>query len=139
MSMNAVFPGGRLQQKVISVTLVNNTLKTVDTVVDQNQRWILLNVKVVNCDDVQRTVTVRKFKEVAKTNLIAVLATGAIPTVTMLNWPNTITGSLYTNSHPQLVILETANVISVEWAAGGASGGGTDADGLVIEYLEIDL
>jgi len=136
------FPGGKLKQEVTSVVLVNNTAKTIDTVVPTGKRWLLLGVKLTNIDDVTRDVSVTLYKEAGKTNVLATLmfvsalaANGAA----ILMWPNnyvSTTSKIEKSSDP--ILLVAGNTINVYWATGGASTGATDADGLVIEYLEVD-
>lgn len=136
-----IFLGGALKQDVTSVTLVNNTQKVVDITCPANKRRLILNIKAVNCDDVARNIQIWKFKEAACTNLISLLlSVAAVAAADFVNYPNTTTGSSYVNSAgnvPQL--LEAGNTIRIIWAAGGASTGATDADGLVVEYLEVDV
>lgn len=132
------FPGGAHEQKVTSVTLVNNTEKTVDTVVPAGKRWILLAVRAVNGDDVQRTVNIYIYKEAAKTNLLRQIFNGAVGAGAAGQWPGMLDSVQYQYIW-SLVVLEAANAISVVWAAGGASTGAVDADGLIIDYLEVDL
>lgn len=141
MSPSFVFthPAGKLKQDVTSVTLVNNTAKTVVATVPDRKRWILLSVKAVNADDVTRTITINVYKEAAKTNLLRCLAYAACPTVTSLVWPNPYSASVEWSKTMWWcdVILAEGNTIEVIWGAGGASTGSVDADGLVIECLEI--
>jgi len=136
-----IFWGGKLVQAVTSIVLVNATAKTQDTTVGTGKRWLLLGIKAVNGDDVTRNITMSIYKEAAKTNLLrnlyyeaAIGANGGVA-----QWPNCqiqITNYLH-NWAP--ILLEAGNTISVVWASGGASTGSTDADGLVVEYLEVDV
>lgn len=139
MSHIPVFHAGKKEIAVTSVTLVNNTAKTIDTVVPASEKWQLLNIKVVNCDDVARNVTVIHYKEAAKTNLVKVFgyiaALGAAGVFNMPSSTTAISDKLTFWTAPQ--ILHAGETISVIWAAGGASTGATDADGLVIEYLRL--
>lgn len=137
--MRHSFPAGKIGQEVTSVTLANNTAKTVDTTVPAGKKWILISIKITNPDDVQRTCSMYKYKEAAKTNVIKIYDSSAVGAGGTAQHPNSITGvRTATEFHPQPAeILAPGNTISVGWAAGGASSGGTDADGLVIEYLEV--
>lgn len=135
-----VFPAGKLQQSVTSVTVANNTAKTIDTTVPSGKRWILLSIRVTNPDDVQRTINIYKFKEAAKTNEIARFISNATNAGGRVHWPynaSPISSRVIPSSPAE--IFDAGNTLSVVWAAGGVSGGGTDADGLVIEYLEVDV
>lgn len=141
MNFRWVFHGGELVQDVTSVTLANNTAKTVDTVVPSGKRWLLLSIKVTNPDNVDRVVVINKWKEAAATNKIktylstTVTAGGAVERHT--GFTPSSTSNQVGIQYPE--ILDEGNLIRASWAAGGASAGATDADGLVIEYLEIDL
>jgi hypothetical protein len=139
------FPGGKLKQEVTSLTLVNNTAKTIDIPVPTGKLWVLHILKVVNADDVGRTIEVVVYKEAAKTNIIAILISawpvdplGTAAYTDTFIWP--VADHFYsTNAKSNLTMLLTeGNVISITINAGGASSGGTDADGIVISYLETD-
>jgi len=130
-------PAGKLIQEVTSITLVNNTQKTVDTTVPANKIWILKNIIAFNPDDVARTVSFKKYKEAAKTNLIKKYNGRAITTGSII-WPAPANDDV-TKAVSEDEILVEGNTIEVDWLSGGASAGGTDADGLVIEYLEIGI
>lgn len=135
------FPGGELKQEVTSVTLVNNTVKTVDVPVPAGKKWVLKSIKTSNPDDVARGITWYKYKEAGKTNLIytmfvqAALGAAGVRVInsTMVRTTNNDYGYI-----PDEDVWVAGNTLSIVWAAGGASAGGTDADGLIIEYLEID-
>ena len=134
------FPAGKLWQDVTSVTLVNNTAKTVDIVSKNHKRILILNIKATNPDNVARDITLTKYKETAKTNIIKTLYTVSRNAGATLNWPNSIAAEIGTD--PRMAspcILEYTNKIAVVWGAGGVSAGGVDADGLVVEYLELDV
>jgi len=134
-----VVEAGRLIQSVTSITLVNNTLKTVDFTMVAGKRWILKNVKIVNPDDVQRVTDLSKYKTVAKTNKIKTMLNVTLGVGVTMNWPNSVNQAndqASRNFQPEILI--EGNTVTVAWAGGGASAGGTDADGLVVEYLELD-
>ena len=134
------FPAGRFVQEVTSVTLVNATTKTIDTTVPANKRWLLLSVKATNGDNVARVVGLYLFKEAAKTNLISVYDSASVNTAEHINFPNTIASrGVRSRAISPGEVLEAGNTISVIWTSGGASAGATDADGLVICYLEIHV
>jgi len=134
----------RLKQEVTSVTLVNNVTKTIDTVVPQGERWFLLNVKATNPDDVVRDLTIALYKEAAKTNKLRLLllqAALAANAAKEAEWPSKLVS---TNDSSCLgsyapIVLDAGNTISVIWTTGGASTGATDADGLVVEYLKVEI
>lgn len=134
------FQGGKLVQAVTSVTLVNNTALTIDITVPTGKRWILLGIKAVNCDDVSRVIVMTKYKESAKTNVVVLYGSPSVAAGAMVVWPATTAASTsrWSASMPG-EILEPGNTITVQWVAGGVSAGATDADGLVIEYLEVDI
>ena len=135
------FPGGQLKQEVTSLTLVNNTAKTVDITVPADKRWKFNMLKVVNVDNVNRAVTFTLYKEVGKTNIIQILWTKTVTAGAALVWPLAATPAAdNTMPFPMTdgLIMNAGNTISIVFATGGASAGATDADGIVADYLEID-
>jgi hypothetical protein len=132
-----MFPAGNFVQEVTSVTLVNTTAKTVDITVPAGKRWMLIGIKASNPDDVNRIITIRKYKEAAKTNEIKTMASSTVTATTgKQQWPS----GAGTDAETQRQVYEVAeagNTYSVTWSDPGASSGGTAADGLVIEYLEV--
>jgi len=138
MSFAWTFQGGRLVQPVTSVTLANNTALVVDKTVPAGKRWILLGAKMTNPDSVQRNCFMIIYKEAAKTNLLRWLTTATVAATSWMQYPNSNTGTSYLN-HPTLIVLDAGNTITFDWNAGGASAGGVDADGLILEYLEMDV
>ena len=135
-------PMERLKQEVTSVTLVNNTQKTVDVTVPQGERWLLLWWNVTNPDDVVRNMTVSLYKELAKTNVLAKLlykanvAAASVERFGMPHYKPTVAAENLTD-YP--ILLAAGNTISFVWSAGGASAGGTDADGLIYCYLKVEI
>lgn len=134
------FPGGKFHQEVTSITLVNNIEKVIDTVVPTGKIWLLTAIKVTNIDDVNRDTSAAIYLEVGKTNLLRSMffSTALAANVGRHQWPSGPGITDQTNHALAPVRLAAGNCINVVWAAGGASAGGTDADGLVLEYLEID-
>lgn len=131
------FPAGNIHQEVTSVPLVNNTELIIDVSVPTGKIWFLLGVKAVNGDDVARDITIVIYKEAAKTNLLKTLNYANTADGVSLQWPASNNSATLVGMYsPQILV--AANKISITWAAGGASTGATDADGLIIEYLEID-
>ncbi len=133
-------PLARLVQAVTSVVLVNNTALTIDTTVPVGKRWLLLNIRATNPDNVDRVIDIWKYLEAAKTNAIKRYGRfTAVGTAEYVNIPNSDVDNLTDNrflTTPE--VLDVGNTIYVNWGAGGASAGATDVNGLVIEYLEID-
>ena len=134
-----IFQGGRKVDSVTSVTLVNNVTKTIDTTVPTGKRWFLIQVKTSNVDNVARVLTVRVYKEAGKTNILRILGSKSSLQNERMQYPSSITGDAKVTWFPAVVILDEGNTITAEYTAGGASAGGTDADGLVIEYLEMSM
>jgi hypothetical protein len=133
-------PAGRLVQDVTSLTVVNATSKTQDFSVPQGKRWILVSIKCTNPDDVARVISFTIYKEAAKTNDIALLYSASVNAASRLHYPNSGSGSQgFLEGTAMPYPLESGNTISVVLASGGASAGGTDADGIVLCYWEIDL
>ena len=134
------FPGGKHKQEVTSLTLANNTAKTNDIVVPTGKIWILLGIKITNPDDVGRNIVIRLYKEAAKTNLLRTFQTAtAMSASGEYQWPSG-TISVISHCRPNIPceLLSAGNTLSIIWDTGGASAGGTDADGQVLDYLEID-
>lgn len=136
-------PVGRLVQDVIAVTLVNNTLFVHDYTVASGKRIKLMGLRVTNPDDVARDVQVRLYKEAGKTNYLRRLFVMSVPAAPggAIQWPYLEAGDETTLDSRKLMeyILDEGNTIEFQWAAGGASAGGTDADGLVLIFMEIDI
>jgi len=135
-------PLARLRQIVTSVTLVNNTAKTIDTTVPTGKKWRLLNIKATNPDDADRNIQAKIWKEAAKTNYLAFLGLAGVSAslAETFHVPNHFmdaTNMKYLNRKD--FFLDEGNTIEVVWATGGASTGATDADGLIIEVLEIGV
>lgn len=149
---------GKLKQEVTSITLANNTEKKQKHTCPTGKRQLILNVKMTNPDNVTREFAVEKWVEAAETSLIKYMVVRDILAGEVLNWPGypfwdlagTDTTAAWTatmehgDNQAQALpvfpeILEEGNTLSCRYKAGGASAGGTDADGLVIELLEVDV
>jgi len=131
------FPAGQIHKEVTSITLVNNTAKTVDHTVPAGKVWKLHGIKATNPDDVNRGIDFVVYKEAAKTNEIELLTSQTVLTVTRLQWPNHDDQAQLKSNVPHEVIMEAGNTLSIVWATGGVSTGATDADGLVVQYQEV--
>ena len=141
VTLEFTFPGGKLKQEVTSITLVNNVIYIHDETVPTGKLWILLGIKFVNGDNVTRTVTINKYKTASKALLLAKLASEIDLAANggVRHWPNlNVTGAVRGAATKPAEFLAAGNTLEVKWAAGGASAGFVDADGLAIEYLEID-
>lgn len=133
-----IFLGGKKKIDVTSLTLVNNTDKNVKVTVPAGKRWLLINIKITNPDNVIRIGQIAHYKETALTNAVKSLLYKSMAANEVLNFPSYSTDTGVTTQN-QLLILDEGETLSFNWYAGGASAGGTDADGIVVEYLEIDL
>lgn len=131
-------PGGRIRQIVQSVTLVNNTLLAMDTLVPPNKEWILQSIKVTNSDNVDRSIEVFVYLEAAGTNLIIPLMAATVVATQTLVIPNLVATNAYANTLLPGYPIVGGNIIRVVFNAGGVSAGAVDADGLVIVVREID-
>jgi hypothetical protein len=125
---------GTVVNLITSVTLVNNTEKIIDISVPTGERWQILSLRFLNPDDVQRACSFKVFKEAAKTNFVVWLLAPALTAGAAGQWPSN-TSSTTTMTIPPAILAE-GNIIEAKWAAGGASAGGTDADGLVVNYIK---
>jgi len=135
-----VFQGGRHVISVTSVTLVDNTAKEILITVPSGKRWMLLSVRMVNDDDVARTATCFKYKEVAKTNVSSRLISQSLNQFQYAQWPNAIADIDVRGQPTQPTeIMSEGHTLSCQWSDPGASTGSVDADGLVIEYLEMSM
>lgn len=130
-------PAGEHKQEVTSITLVNNTAKTELVTVPAGKQWILLAVKMSNIDDVNRVLSLNVWKESAKTNFLRTLQKASVAQNASMLWPTGESTTDETNIFC-LVLLAAGNTLECVYAAGGASAGGVDADGLVVEYLELE-
>jgi len=137
--LTPIYPGGNLINEVTSVTLVNNTAKTVDFTVPSFIRVIIKSIKVTNPDDVDRVVTFNLFLEAGKTNNLAFLQSASVGAgFNPLHWPTLDSGTtLMRKVFSPGLLMNPGNTISVVWAAGGVSAGGVDADGHVIRFLRM--
>lgn len=134
------FPSGQPTTSVTSITLVNATAKTQDITVPTDTLWLVQMIKAVNADDVNRVITIEVFNEAAKTSRIGTLAVADTATGVFLQWPNNEAAQVARTVNPGYpMLLGPGMTISVTWASGGASTGGTDADGLVIWYRKLPL
>jgi len=140
MSLAFIFQGGKKVISVTSITLANNTAKTVDITVPTIKRWLLLSAKMTNPDNVTRNAYMFHYKESTKTNFVKTLTTASnLASGAGLQYPNSETGVINKAPFPQVIILDPNETLVFTWDAGGASAGGTDADGLIVEYMEIDV
>mgnify|MGYP005807211317 CR=1 FL=1 len=134
------FPGGKFVQDITSVTLVNATTLNIAKTVPAGKRWLLISIKALNPDNVDRVVTFSIYYEVALTNLLRTLNTESLTAAgaEALQWPAVGTAPTHTTS-PEwcLVLMAPGNTLNIQWLTGGASAGATDADGLILEYLEL--
>lgn len=134
-------PHGKISVSVTSITLVNNTAKTVDLSTSSGKRRRLLSVSATNPDDVNRQFYLTHYKEGGKTTKIQILLDVAALAASggRVEWPNTMTDQEDNSPAWHPVITLPSHVWSAIWEAGGASAGGTDADGLICVYLEINV
>lgn len=137
------FTFGELHYRVTPVTLANNTTLAVNVTVPPDKRWKLLTMKATNVDNVARSMVLSIYTEPALTNLVMILAYfGGVGASGRLQWPNVLTKAdtfydIYSGWGD--VYLEAGHTLNMVWTAGGASAGGTAADGYVLGYLEWDI
>jgi len=137
------FAGGRKVNNITSLTVLNNTTLTIDVSPPAGRRWMVLSMKVVNPDNVARNVSVVHYAEAAKTNVIKYLSNTATAAGNPFQvWPsawNLAACPAFLSGFGPMLIVENPEVLEVSLVAGGASAGGVDADGLVIEVLELQV
>lgn len=125
------FPAGQIVASVNSVTLANNTLKSTDYTVPTDTEWEVQSIRVNNPDDVARTVGIT-LKDSSGNNILVLESTSVAASGTV-QVPNNVVDKSKSTAFTKFS-LGAGMVINVVWAAGGASSGGTDADGVVILY-----
>jgi hypothetical protein len=134
-----VFQGGYKKNNITSVVLVNNTAKTLDLTPGDGKRWQLLSARMVNIDDVNRNLSAAHYAEAAATNMLSQWCINtAISQNNGMHFPNVS----YSDKKELLgsvvpVIIEDTEMVRFTWNAGGVSAGGTDADGLICQVMEI--
>lgn len=134
------WPAGEVVVDVTSVTLANNTAKQNLITVPANTIWVLQSLKVTNPDDVNRVITIILYKEAALTNIIASFASETVATTARLQLPHNAPGAnIEAFQDIRGMVLGPGATIWINWAAGGASAGGTDADGQVIFYRRLTM
>ena len=124
---------------ITSVVLVNATTKTIDLTPAAGKRWWLIASRMVNADDVQRSCHVIAYQEAAATNrLYTIIGANALAAAAQQVFPSPAhsasdeVGALAIPNH----CIEGAEMLRYTWTTGGASTGGTDADGLSLVVLE---
>jgi hypothetical protein len=134
------YPSGSIKATPTSVTLVNNTAKTVLITVPSDTVWVIQSIRVTNPDNVTRDTYLRLWKEVGMTTKIANLYYAALNTVTDFMYPNpNAVGNTYMEQPAENLVLGPGMTLEIYYAAGGASAGGTDAYGIVVFYRELSL
>ena len=129
------FKGGYIYTSVNSLTLVNNTAKANDFTVPDDTVWILQNIRGTNPDDVQRTVSIIIYRTNAVTNRIRDVFNAAVGAGAVFNVPNDNPLANSTKcADIKDFVLGAGNTIRIYYDAGGASSGGTDADGIILNY-----
>lgn len=107
-----------------SVTLVNNTAKTVDLTVPSNERWIPRHGYIKNFDDVTRTCRVQIYND-DDVRIGFLLYDTAIVAAGYQIFPNKAQSSSRELDDQLELIMLPGWYIRFQWDAGGASTGGT--------------
>ena len=137
--LQKTFIGGEVKTDITSITLVNNTAKEVLHTVPTGKIHLIKFFRIANPDDVQRTILAYIYNEAAKTNVVRQLYSETMNANVVYQWPNVAaTLTLQKRSFGAGVYLTAGQTIRFNWASGGASTGGTDTDGLVVCYIEVD-
>jgi len=115
---------GKLYQERTSVTLVNDTTKTVDLTVPSGKRWVIHALRMENGDDVTRVLDVHIID--GSGNVLHKMANESV---------GAGIGREMINHHPTAVagaspwrgdiLVKAGNKLRLVWNAGGASSGGT--------------
>lgn len=126
---------------VTSITLVNNTAKTqsLASLIPAGFIGEILSIKITNPDNVGRDVTVW-IEDASGNEIFFLLAGQALAAGIRAQFPNTWVTTTVGDGRAdggggkgKPALLFAGDVVKVLWAAGGASAGGTDADGLVVK------
>jgi len=129
-----IFPGGELKTILTAITLVNNTAKNTLETVPAGERWLLLGTRLVNCDDVNRDVAIY-VKDVDDNLVHKLIGHAALVPTAYVQWPNRIPNVYDQHQAWWPVLLDPGDYIDFRHEAGGASAGGTDADGGITRVL----
>ncbi len=136
--MSLVGLGAKKQNNVTNVVLVNNTAKTIDLSPGAGIRWLVLNARQVNGDNVNRNVNMTHI--IGSFTLKQMIQNNSLATGEPQHYPSLAHASgQETAGVWNPIIVEGAEFIRSVWAAGGASAGFDDADGLVLEVLEMAI
>lgn len=117
---------GKLYQERASVTLVNNTTKTLDLTVPAGKRWLVYMVSMTNGDDVDRTANVFVVDGSGNTLHVlgyATISAGGGSMKELLGGIETGTNTTYFRKIP--ILIKAGNKLRLKWNAGGTSSGGT--------------
>lgn len=136
--MSNTFPAGEVKVSTTSITVTNNTAKTQDITVPADEKWVIETIKTVNPDDVARVIGGNLYLTSSKSILITALFSQSANANVRVQYPSLTVSTIYNWMIPELV-LGPGMTLSFTWAAGGASSGGTDADGLVIMYRKLNI
>jgi len=126
------YPSGYIVTSVNAVTVVNNTGKTEKFTVPDDTVWVVDSIRAVNPDDVARDIYIRWWKESALTNKISNLSYGGAGAGGDIVFPSVSSIGVAYNENPTPIVMGAGETIEVYFSAGGASTGGTLANGVVI-------
>lgn len=133
------FPMGYIAHQVESVALVNNTEKTIEYTCPDDTVIEIISIYATNPDDVARDVGMTLFTDSGLGTVAAQLMyASGVPASSWVTFPNNDDQSFTYRNH-KVLLIRSGETIQIRWKAGGASSGGTDADGLVIRYRKLSL
>lgn len=123
---------------VYSVTLANNTAKTVSVTVPEEEEWAVQSILMRNPDDVARACNVQlKTPSMGGTNhMVGKLVDGEnAVAAAWVSYPSLAYATAKElNFAGGLFVAPAGSLIYFDWAAGGASSGGTVSNGILIQF-----
>lgn len=129
------FPAGKSKKNITEVTLVNNTAKYQNVTVPAGKRWLVLQVKQKNIDDVARNCYARVF-DVSDEEEGYLYPTQSVAAGEYIIWPAKEHNNVTVLNPAAVLIMEAGDYLVFNWAAGGVSAGAT-ADAIIMKVLEL--
>jgi len=115
---------GKLYQERGSVTLANNTAKQLDLTVPDGKRWLVHAIKMHNGDDVSRNVAARITDSSDNVLHLIGIKTG-LSAGSEIELLYVINAAASYGVAGKPVLIKGGNRLTLYWAAGGTSSGGT--------------
>ena len=134
-SLVFVLLGGKFKKNKTSVVLANNTAKSQDFTVPTGKRWYVLGGRIHNADDVARNAEILVYDS-ANDVMAYFMALASVGAGGVKMFPDQVaTANVFGFKQPY--IMEAGDYVRMNWAAGGASAGGTSK--VFLHVLEVDV